>query len=56
MEYFLSHIGVIFCGAAFVAFCAVLWWYSLMLAEKRKRERAEARRIEIERRRSQKNN
>ena len=27
MEYFISHIGVIFIAAAFVAVCAVVWWF-----------------------------
>ena len=44
MEYFISHLGIIFIAGAFVAVCAVLWWY---LTEKNAiliRQRAEARR------------
>ncbi len=44
MEYFASHIGIIFLAACFVALCAVGWW---LLTERNavlKRQRAEARR------------
>ena len=44
MEYFISHIGIIVIAGAFVAACAVAWWY---LTEKNAiliRQRAEARR------------
>ncbi len=44
MEYFVSHIGVIFVAALFVAAAAVAWW---LLTERNavlKRQRAEARR------------
>ena len=44
MTYFVSHLGIIFMAAAFVAVCAVGWWY---LTEKNAaliRQRAEARR------------
>ena len=44
MEYFISHLGIIFIAGAFVAVCAVLWWY---LTEKNAiliRQRAAARR------------
>ena len=44
MDYFVSHIGIIIIAAAFVAVCAVAWWY---LTEKNAiliRQRAEARR------------
>ena len=44
MEYFASHIGIIFLAACFVAVCAVGWW---LLTERNavlKRQRAEARR------------
>ena len=44
MDYFLSHIGVIFIAAAFVAVCAVAWWYLTDKNARLKRERAEARR------------
>ena len=27
MEYFVSHLGIIIIAAAFVAVCAVAWWY-----------------------------
>ena len=43
MEYFASHIGIIFLAACFVAVCAVGWW---LLTERNavlKRQRAEAR-------------
>ena len=46
MEYFASHIGIIFLAACFVAVCAVGWW---LLTERNavlKRQRAEARRRE----------
>ena len=44
MEYFASHIGIIFLAACFVAVCAVGWW---LLTERNavlKRQRAEAKR------------
>ena len=44
MEYFISHIGIILIAGAFVAACAVAWWY---LTEKNSiliRQRAEAKR------------
>jgi membrane-associated phospholipid phosphatase len=44
MEYFISHIGVIFGGACFVAIAAVLWWYLTDKNARLKRQRAEARR------------
>ena len=43
MEYFVSHIGIIFMAACFVAVCAAGWW---LLTERNavlKRQRAEAR-------------
>ena len=43
MDYFLSHIGVIFIAACFVAICAVLWWYLTDKNARLKRQRAEAR-------------
>jgi len=46
MDYFLSHIGVIFAAAVFVALCAVGWWYLTDKNARLKRERAEARRRE----------
>ena len=44
MEYFISHIGVIFIAACFIAVCAVLWWYLTDKNARLKRQRAEARR------------
>ena len=44
MEYFVSHIGVIFLAACFVAACAVGWWYLTDKNARLKRQRAEARR------------
>lgn len=44
MEYFISHIGIIFIAACFVAVCAVAWWYLTDKNARLKRERAEARR------------
>ncbi len=44
MEYFISHIGVIFIAACFVAVCAVAWWYLTDKNARLKRQRAEARR------------
>ena len=44
MEYFASHIMIIFLAACFVAVCAVGWW---LLTERNavlRRQRAEARR------------
>ena len=44
MGYFVSHLGIIFIAAAFVAVCAVGWW---LLTERNAmliRQRAEARR------------
>ena len=44
MEYFVSHIGIIFIAACFVAVCAVGWWYLTDKNARLKRQRAEARR------------
>ena len=44
MEYFISHIGVIFIAAAFIAVCAVAWWYLTEKNARLIRQRAEARR------------
>ena len=46
MEYFVSHIGIIFLAACFVALCAVGWWYLTERNAYLKRQRAEARRRE----------
>ena len=43
MEYFISHIGVLFIAAAFVAVCAVAWWYLTDKNARLIRQRAEAR-------------
>ena len=43
MDYFASHIGVIFLAACFVAVCAVGWWYLTDKNARLKRQRAEAR-------------
>ena len=44
MEYFVSHLGVIFGAACFVALAAVAWWYLTDKNARLKRQRAEARR------------
>ena len=44
MEYFISHLGIIFIAGAFVAVCAVLWWYLTERNARLIRQRAEARR------------
>ena len=43
MDYFVSHIGIIFIAACFVAVCAVAWWYLTDKNARLKRQRAEAR-------------
>ena len=43
MEYFLSHIGVIFVAAIIVAAFAVIWWELTARNEYLKRKRAMAR-------------
>ena len=43
MEYFLSHIGVIFVAAIIVAAFAVIWWGLTARNEYLKRKRAMAR-------------
>ena len=43
MEYFASHIGIIFLAACFVAVCAVGWWFLTERNAVLKRQRAEAR-------------
>ena len=40
MDYFISHIGVIFLAACFVAVCAVAWWYLTDKNARLKRQRA----------------
>ena len=43
MEYFVSHLGIIIIAAAFVAVCAVAWWYLTERNAMLIRQRAEAR-------------
>ena len=44
MSYFVSHLGIIFMAAVFVAVCAVGWWYLTEKNAELIRKRAEARR------------
>lgn len=44
MDYFISHLGIIIIAAAFVALCAVGWWYLTERNAMLIRQRAEARR------------
>lgn len=44
MEYFISHIVIIFIAGAFVAACAVTWWFLTERNARLIRQRAEARR------------
>ena len=44
MNYFVSHLGIIFLAAAFVAICAVGWWYLTERNAMLIRQRAETRR------------
>ena len=43
MGYFISHIGVVFIAACFVAAAAIAWWYLTEKNAELKRQRAEAR-------------
>ena len=43
MGYFISHIGIIFGAACFVAVAAVAWWYLTEKNAELKRKRAAAR-------------
>ena len=43
MEYFVSHLGIIFGAACFVALAAVVWWYLTERNAELKRQRARAR-------------
>ena len=43
MDYVLSHLPSILLACVIVAASAVLWWYSMELSAKRKRERVQAR-------------
>ena len=45
MEYFISHIGIIFLAACFVAVAAIAWWYLMDKNARLKRKRAEARKV-----------
>ena len=57
MEYFLSHVGVIFIAGLIVAVCAVTWWGLTARNEVLKRERAKARKEAAPaKRREQENN
>ena len=44
MEYFVSHLGIIFIAAVFVAACAAAWWFLTERNAMLIRQRAEARR------------
>ncbi len=55
MEYFVSHIGIIFIAACFIAACAVVWWYLTDKNARLKRERAEARRMAAAAKKAQEN-
>ncbi|MBQ0004486.1 MAG: hypothetical protein KBS68_01325 [Clostridiales bacterium] len=48
MEYFVSHIGILFVAACVVAGIAVSWQYLLETNARLKRERAAARKREQE--------
>lgn len=41
MEYVATHLPAILLACVIVAVAAVLWWYSMELAAKRKRERVQ---------------
>ena len=47
MSYFVSHLGIIFIAAAFVAFCAVAWWYLTERNAALIRQRAEIGRAHV---------
>ncbi len=55
MEYFLSHIGVIFVAAIIVAAFAVIWWGLTVRNEYLKRKRAMARKEAALAKRNEKN-
>jgi len=44
MEYFVSHLGIIFIAGIFVAACATAWWFLTERNARLIRQRAEARR------------
>ncbi len=44
MDYFISHIGIIFIAAVFVAVAAVVWWLLTERNARLIRQRAEAKR------------
>ena len=56
MEYFISHIGIIFIAACFVAACAFAWWYLTDKNARLKRQRAEARKAAALKKREEENN
>ena len=57
MEYFRSHVGVIFIAGLIVAVGAVTWWGVTARNEVLKRERAKARKeAALAKRREQENN
>ena len=56
MEYFISHIGIIFIAACFVAACAVAWWYLTDKNARLMRQRAEARKAAALKKKEEENN
>ena len=56
MDYFISHIGIIFIAACFVAACAVAWWYLTDKNARLKRQRAEARKAAALKKKEEENN
>ena len=52
MNYFVSHLGIIFIAAAFVAVCAVAWWFlterNAVLIRRRAAERRKAADTEMQ--------
>jgi Ca2+-dependent lipid-binding protein len=46
MDYFISHIGIIFIVACIIAAVAVVWWYLMERNARNIRQRAEARKFE----------
>ena len=56
MDYFVSHLGVIFGAACFVALAAVAWWYLTDKNARLKRQRAEARKAAALKKREEENN
>jgi hypothetical protein len=56
MDYFISHIGIIFIAACFIAACAVFWWYLTDKNARLKRQRVEARKAAALKKREEENN